>query len=47
MDEVDPGLPEQFLSCVAENICPRFVHPLEISVEAGHADQVKGEIEQL
>ena len=47
MDEVDPGLGEQFLFCVAENICPRFVHPFEISVEAGHADQVKGKIEQL
>jgi hypothetical protein len=47
MDEVDPGLREQFLFCVAENICPRFIHPLEISVEAGHANQVKGKIEQL
>jgi hypothetical protein len=47
MDQVYPGLDEQFLFCVAENICPRFVHPLEISVESGHADQVKGKIEQL
>ena len=47
MDQVDPGLREQFLFCVAENVCPRIVHPLEISVEAGDADQVEGEIEQL
>src|SRR5215469_15871708 len=47
MDQVDPGLREQLFFCVAENICPRFVHPLEISVEAGHADQVKSKIEQL
>ena len=32
---------------ILENICPCAVHPLEVSVEAGHADQVKGKIEQL
>src|SRR5215470_18051168 len=47
MDQVDPGLREQFFFCVAENVCPRFVHSFEISVESGYADQVRGEIEQF
>jgi hypothetical protein len=47
MDQVDPGLREQFFLCVAEDIRPRFVHSLEITVDAGHANQVKGKIKQL